>query len=97
MGFLPASTKDILNLHSLGDTEDEVTGTFLPLEPIEPVQFELPDLNKLGYYGPCHMLRDAVRLSFHSSAGPFRCTVICDNHISRSGHLEYKLWNVNCD
>ena len=55
-----------------GGTEDEVTGIFLPLEPVEPAQFELPDLKKLGDYRSCRMLHDAVRLGFRSSACSFR-------------------------
>ncbi|RZM79123.1 helicase-related protein [Leptolyngbya iicbica] len=69
---LPDSTDDMLILRPLGGTEDEVTGIFLPLEPVEPAQFELPDPKKLGDYRSCRMLRDAVRLGFRSSAGPFR-------------------------
>jgi superfamily II DNA or RNA helicase len=69
---LPDSTDDMLILRPLGGTEDEVTGIFLPLEPVEPAQFELPDPQKLGDYRSCRMLRDAVRLGFRSSAGPFR-------------------------
>jgi hypothetical protein len=61
---LPDSTDDMLILRPLGGTEDEVTGIFLPLEPVEPAQFELPDPKKLGDYRSCRMLRDAVRLSF---------------------------------
>ncbi|ASC70356.1 Superfamily II DNA or RNA helicase [Halomicronema hongdechloris C2206] len=69
---LPESTEEMLILRPLGGTEDEVTGIFLPLEPVEPAQFELPDPKKLGDYRSCRMLRDAVRLGFRSSAGPFR-------------------------
>lgn len=69
---LPDSTDDMLILRPLGGTEDEVTGIFLPLEPVEPAQFELPDPQKLGDDRSCRMLRDAVRLGFRSSAGPFR-------------------------
>jgi superfamily II DNA or RNA helicase len=69
---LPESTEEMLILRPLGGTEDEVTGIFLPLEPVEPAQFELPDPSQLGDYRSCRMLRDAVRLGFRSSAGPFR-------------------------
>jgi len=69
---LPDSTEDMLILRPLGGTEDEVTGIFLPLESGEPAQFELPDPQNLGDYRSCRMLRDAVRLGFRSSAGPFR-------------------------
>lgn len=69
---LPGSETDLLMVRPLGGTEDEVTGLLLPLEPVESAQFELPDPAQLGDYRSCRLLRDAVRLSFRSSAGPFR-------------------------
>src|SRR5207249_9778198 len=69
---LPESAEDLLVLRPLGGTEDEVTGIYLPLEPVEPATFELPDPSQLGDYRSCRLLRDAVRLGFRSSAGPFR-------------------------
>ncbi len=56
----------------LGGTEDEATGLLLPLEKVEPAQFDLPDPAQPGDYRSCRLLRDAVRLGFRSSAGPFR-------------------------
>lgn len=65
--------KDTLILRPLGGTEDEVTGIYLPLEPAEPAQFELPDPSSdMGNQLSCGLLRDAVRLGFRSGAGPFR-------------------------
>lgn len=69
---LPESAADLLVLRPLGGTEDEVTGIYLPLEPVEPAEFELPDPSQPGDYRSCRLLRDAVRLGFRSSAGPFR-------------------------
>lgn len=69
---LPDSSDDLLVLRPLGGTEDEVTGIYLPLESVEPAEFELPDPNQRGDYRSCRLLRDAVRLGFRSSAGPFR-------------------------
>ena len=69
---LPESTDDLLVLRPLGGTEDEVTGVYLPLEPVEPARFALPDPAKRGDAQSCRLLRDAVRLGFRSSAGPFR-------------------------
>ena len=69
---LPESEDDLLMLRPLGGTEDEVTGIYLPLEKVEPAEFEPPDPTKIGDYRSCRMLRDAVRLGFRSSAGPFR-------------------------
>nr|MDP9485041.1 DEAD/DEAH box helicase [Actinomycetota bacterium] len=69
---LPESEEDMLVLRPLGGTEDEVAGVYLPLEPVEPASFDLPDPTKRGDYRSSRLLRDAVRLGFRSSAGPFR-------------------------
>ncbi len=69
---LPESQTDMLILRPLGGTEDEVTGIYLPLEPVTPAAFALPDPSEIGDFRSCRLLRDAVRLGFRSSAGPFR-------------------------
>jgi len=69
---LPESKDDLLLVRPLGGTDDESTGIILPLEPVEPATFDLPDPNDIGDYRSCRLLRDAVRLGFRSSAGPFR-------------------------
>ncbi len=69
---LPESEEDLLLLRPLGGTEDEVTGICLSLENVEPAQFDLPDPELVGDYRSCRLLRDALRLGFRSSAGPFR-------------------------
>ena len=69
---LPESDDEMLVLRPLGGTEDEVTGIYLPLERVEPACFDLPDPAYVGDYRSCRLLRDAVRLGFRSSAGPFR-------------------------
>ena len=69
---LPESEDDMLVLRPLGGTEDEVTGIFLPLENVRSAEFDLPDPALNGDYRSCRLLRDAVRLGFRSSAGPFR-------------------------
>lgn len=69
---LPESQEDLLILRPLGGTDDEITGIYLPLEQVEPATFGLPDPSQLGDYRSCRLLRDAVRLSFRSGAGPFR-------------------------
>src|SRR5213076_666140 len=61
-----------LVLRPLGGTEDEVAGIYLPLEQVEPAQFDLPDPEQPGDASSSRLLRDAVRLGFRSSAGPFR-------------------------
>jgi len=71
---LPESDEQMLIVRPLGGTDDEVAGIFLPLEgqDVAPAQFALPDPTQWGDYRSCRLLRDAVRLGFRSSAGPFR-------------------------
>jgi superfamily II DNA or RNA helicase len=69
---LPESTDDLLVLRPLGGTDDETTGVYLPLEKVEAAQFDLPSPADIGDYRSCRLLRDAVRLGFRTSAGPFR-------------------------
>jgi superfamily II DNA/RNA helicase len=69
---LPDSDKELLMLRPLGGTDAEITGIYLPLEKVEPATFALPDPNQVGDYRSARLLRDAVRLGFRSSAGPFR-------------------------
>jgi len=63
---------DLLMLRPLGGTDDEVCGIFLPLEKVETASFDLPDTKAVGDHLSCRLLRDAVRLGFRASAGPFR-------------------------
>ena len=69
---LPDSTDDLLVLRPLGGSDDEIAGIYIPLEPVTPATFNLPDPSQVGDYRSARLLRDAVRLGFRSSAGPFR-------------------------
>jgi superfamily II DNA or RNA helicase len=69
---LPESDDDVLLVRPLGGTDDESTGICLSLERVQPATFGLPDATQLGDWRSCRLLRDAVRLGFRSSAGPFR-------------------------
>ena len=69
---LPDSTPDTLIARPLGGGDDEVTGFYLPIESVEPASFKLPDPAQPGDHRSCRLLRDALRLGFRSSAGPFR-------------------------
>src|SRR4051812_17781474 len=69
---LPESSGDMLILRPLGGSDDEITGIFAPLETVESAQFGLPDPERVGDHRSCRLLRDAARLGFRSSAGPFR-------------------------
>lgn len=68
----PDSTEELLKLRPLNGTEDEITGLCPDLETVCLADFDLPDPAKLGDEHSCRLLRDAVRLGFRSSAGPFR-------------------------
>jgi len=69
---LPGSDDALLMVRPLGGAEDEITGILTTLEKVQPAQFDLPDPSQLGDYRSCHLLRDALRIGFRSSAGPFR-------------------------
>lgn len=69
---LPESEGDWLMLRPLGGTGEEETGILTTLETVEPAQFDPPNPDQLGDHLSCRLLRDAVRLGFRSSAGPFR-------------------------
>jgi superfamily II DNA or RNA helicase len=69
---LPESDEQMLVLRPLGGTDEEIAGIYLPLETVEQASFDLPDPILTGDYLSARLLRDAVRLGFRSSAGPFR-------------------------
>jgi hypothetical protein len=69
---LPESEGELLMLRPLGGTDEEVTGIYLPLEPVASATFTPPDPDQVGDFRSCRLLRNAVRLGVRSSAGPFR-------------------------
>ena len=69
---LPGTDEELIIVRPLGGIDEEVTGIHLGLEQVEPAQFGLPDPSKVGDYRSARLLRDAVRLGFRNSAGPFR-------------------------
>jgi superfamily II DNA or RNA helicase len=69
---LPESSPDTLIARPLGGGDDEVAGFYLPVEPVEAATFNLPNPAETGDHRSCRLLRDALRLGFRSSAGPFR-------------------------
>ena len=70
---LPGSTRELVIVRPLGGSDNETTGICTALETVEPASFALPDPAHVGDHRSCRMLRDALRLGFRSSAGPFRC------------------------
>jgi superfamily II DNA or RNA helicase len=69
---LPESDGELLVLRPLGGTDEEITGVYIPLETPTSASFAPPDPDQVGDFRSCRLLRDAVRLGFRSSAGPFR-------------------------
>ena len=69
---LPDSDDQMLVLRPLGGTDDEIAGVLTALEPVEPATFALPTADDLGDHRSAQLLRNALRLGFRSSAGPFR-------------------------
>ncbi|MCG3193081.1 MAG: RNA polymerase-associated protein RapA [Thermoanaerobaculia bacterium] len=69
---LPGSTDEALLVRPLGGTEAETTALLPALESVVSTQFSPPDPTRPGDDRSCRLLRDAVRLGFRSSAGPFR-------------------------
>ena len=69
---LPESEEDLLILRPLGGSDEEVAGIHLGLEKVEGASLKPPSADDLGDYRSGRLLRDAVRLGFRSSAGPFR-------------------------
>lgn len=65
---------NVLTLRPLGAAGSDSVGVFLPLEQddIVSAEFAWPDVSHPGDAASARLLRDAVRLGFRSSAGPFR-------------------------
>jgi SNF2 family DNA or RNA helicase len=68
---LPGSDAGFLILRPLGGGEDDVAGVFAS-EGIEPASFGYPTPDDLGDDRSARLLRDALRIGFRASGGPFR-------------------------
>jgi superfamily II DNA or RNA helicase len=68
----PESTDLLLHVRPLGAPDLESTAIHTRLETVEPARFALPDPDQAGDTRSGRLLRDAVRLGFRASAGPFR-------------------------
>lgn len=69
---LPDSTDQFLRVKPLGGVDLEATAILTALEPVETASFSLPNPDRQGDACSARLLRDAVRLGFRASAGPFR-------------------------
>lgn len=68
----PESTERLLRVKPLGAPDLETTAILPSLEVVTPARFALPDPNLTGDTRSARLLRDAIRLGFRASAGPFR-------------------------
>lgn len=68
----PGDDPEILLVRPLGGSEGEAAGILLSREAVEPASFALPGVDEIGDHRSGRLLRDALRLGFRSSAGPFR-------------------------
>ena len=77
---LPESEPDFLVLRPLGGTDEEVAGIHLGLEEVRSATLPPPGFHDLGDHRSGRLLRDAARLGFRHSAGPFRSfgRIACD-------------------
>jgi superfamily II DNA or RNA helicase len=69
---LPDSETDLLVLRPLAGTDEEITGIHLALEEVRPAALPPPSVGDVGDFRSARLLRDAIRLGFRASAGPFR-------------------------
>ena len=71
---LPPEESDVVRLRPVDGSDAESIGIYLPLEPeaLKPSEYQPPDPALAGDFTGALLLRDAVRLSLRSGAGPFR-------------------------
>jgi superfamily II DNA or RNA helicase len=69
---LPGSPADTLLVRPLGGRDDETTVLLPALDKPETATFGAPNVEDRGDAARARLLRDALRLSFRATAGPFR-------------------------
>jgi len=69
---LPGSTDIAIFARPLGGLDDEIAALLPAYEDITPASFQPPSPEDRGDSARARLLRDALRLSFRASAGPFR-------------------------
>ncbi len=69
---LPGSPAGTLLVRPLGGHEDETTVLLPDIDSFTAATFEPPSVDDRGDAGRARLLRDALRLSFRASGGPFR-------------------------
>jgi SNF2 family DNA or RNA helicase len=65
---------DVIRLRPVDGSDEDAIGLFVPLErdAVEPSRYPPPDPETAGDFTGALLLRDAIRLSLRSGAGPFR-------------------------
>lgn len=71
---LPPEEPDVVRLRPVDGSDADAVGIYVPLEPeaLKPSEYQPPDPQLAGDFTGALLLRDAVRLSLRSGAGPFR-------------------------
>lgn len=70
---LPESDETLLVLRPLGGGDDDVAGVLPAYEDVRSATFSPPSPRDLGDDRSARLLRDALRIGFRSTGGPFRC------------------------
>jgi superfamily II DNA or RNA helicase len=68
----PGSSDLLLIVRPLGGGVEDTAGILLGVEPVELAAFPPPTADDLGDDRAARLLRDALRIGFRSSGGPFR-------------------------
>lgn len=69
----PGSTDELLIVRPLGGGTSDTAGILTEVEPVQLASFPPPSPDDLGDDRAARLLRDALRIGFRSSGGPFRC------------------------
>ena len=69
---LPDSQDDFLVLRPLAGGELDIAGVLPGVEEVTAATFPAPSADDLGDYHSASLLRDALRIGFRSTGGPFR-------------------------
>ena len=69
----PGSSESLVIVRPLGGGVDDTSALLPSVEPIQMATFAPPSADDLGDDRSARLLRDALRIGFRSSGGPFRC------------------------
>lgn len=71
---MPPDETDVIRLRPVDGSDEDTIGVFISLEPdaVAPSEYPMPDPGTAADFTGGLLLRDALRLSLRSSAGPFR-------------------------